>query len=67
MCWLGYRYMDRKVPDEIRVSKGSEDQVQKLLDSPFLTFDDAVAVSGGGRVICFPAAFWGLFLLRRSR
>ncbi len=48
MCWLGYRYMDRKVPDEIRVSKGSEDQVQKLLDSPFLTFDDAVAVSGGG-------------------
>lgn len=48
MCWLGYRYMDRKVPDEIRVSKGSEDQVQKLLDSSFLTFDDAVAVSGGG-------------------
>ena len=48
MCWLGYRYMDRKVPDEICVSKGSEDQVQKLLDSSFLTFDDAVAVSGGG-------------------
>ena len=48
MCWLGYRYIDRKVPDEIRVSKGTEGQVQELLDSPFLAFDEAVTASGGG-------------------
>lgn len=48
MGWLGYRYIDRKVPDEIRVSRGKENEVQNLLDSPFLTFDEAITASGEG-------------------
>lgn len=48
MCWVGYRWMDRKIPDEIRVSKGREDEVRDLLEHPLLTFEEAVAVSGEG-------------------
>ena len=43
---LGYRYLDRRIPDEIHVEEGQEGQVQKVLEHPFLTFDDAVPVSG---------------------
>lgn len=48
MSWLGYRYMDRKVPDEIHVSESSAREVQKLLEHPLLEFDDAITVSGEG-------------------
>lgn len=48
MGWLGYRYMERKIPDEIHVSEGGAQEVQKLLEHPLLEFDDAVAVSGEG-------------------
>lgn len=48
MGWLGYRYMERKIPDEIHVSEGGAQEVQKLLKHPLLEFDDAVAVSGEG-------------------
>lgn len=48
MCWMGYRYIDRKIPDEIRVSKGQEDEVKDLLEHPLLTFEEAVTASGEG-------------------
>lgn len=48
MGLLGYHYMDRKIPDEIRVSKGQEQDVQELLEQPLLTFEDAITVSGEG-------------------
>ena len=48
MSWLGYRYMDRKVPDEIHVSESSAHEVQKLLEHPLLEFEDAITVSGEG-------------------
>lgn len=46
MLWLGYRYLDRRIPDEIHVEKGQEGQLQKVLEHPLLTFEDAVSVSG---------------------
>ena len=48
MSWLGYRYMDRKVPDEIHVSESSAHEVQELLEHPLLEFEDAITVSGEG-------------------
>lgn len=48
MGLLGYRYLDRKIPDEIRVSDEQEKDVQKLLDYPFLTFEETITVSGEG-------------------
>lgn len=48
MGWLGYRYMDRKIPDEIQVSEGGAREVQRLLDHPLLKFEEAITVSGEG-------------------
>lgn len=48
MSWLGYRYMDRKVPDEIHVSESSAHEVQELLEHPLLELEDAITVSGEG-------------------
>lgn len=45
---LGYRYMDRKVPDEIHVVKGQEENVGELLEHPLLSFEDSIEVSGEG-------------------
>lgn len=48
VLWLGYRYLDRRIPDEIHVEKGQEGQLKKVLEHPLLTFEDAVSVSGNG-------------------
>ena len=48
MGLLGYRYLDRKIPDEIRVSEEQEKDIQQLLEFPLLTFEDAITVSGEG-------------------
>lgn len=48
MGWAGYRYINRKVPDEIKVEKGRNEDIQSLLKIPFLSFDDALTVSGEG-------------------
>ena len=48
MMWLGYRYIDRKIPEEIHISRGQESKVQKLLEHPLVTFDKTIAVSGDG-------------------
>ncbi|MDO4305550.1 MAG: SpoIVB peptidase [Eubacteriales bacterium] len=48
MGWLGYRYMDRKIPDEIQVEKGMEQDVEAMFSYPFLSFEEAVTVSGEG-------------------
>ena len=47
MLCLGYRYLDRRIPDELHVEEGQESQVQKVLEHPLLTFEDSVSVSGG--------------------
>lgn len=46
MLWLGYRYLDRRIPNEIHVQENQEKQLQKVLEHPLLTFEDAVSVSG---------------------
>ena len=48
MLCLGYRYLDRRIPDELHVEEGQESQVQKVLEHPLLTFEDSVSVSGEG-------------------
>ena len=46
MGWLGYRLLDRKIPDQILVDHESSQEVTKLLERPLVTFDDAITVSG---------------------
>ncbi|MDO5780841.1 MAG: SpoIVB peptidase [Eubacteriales bacterium] len=46
MGWLGYRLLDRKIPDQILVDNESSQEVTKLLERPLVTFDDAITVSG---------------------
>lgn len=46
MGWLGYRLLDRKIPDQILVDHENSREVAHLLERPFVTFDDAITVSG---------------------
>lgn len=46
MGWLGYRLLDRKIPDQILVDNENSQEVTKLLERPLVTFDDAITVSG---------------------
>ena len=46
MGWLGYRLLDRKIPDQILVDHEDSRDVANLLKRPFISFDDAITVSG---------------------
>ena len=46
--WMGYRYLDRKIPDEIHVTENGAQEVRSLLDHPFLEFEETIQVSGEG-------------------
>lgn len=59
MAVLGYQYLDRKIPDEIHVAKGGSQNVEMLLERPFVTFDDAITVSGEGSYL-LPCKLLGL-------
>lgn len=48
MGWMGYRYLDRKIPDEIHVTENGAQEVRRLLDYPFLEFEETIQVSGEG-------------------
>ena len=63
MSWLGYRYMDRKVPDEIHVSESSAHEVQELLEHPLLEFEDAITVSGEGSYL-LPCRLLGMITFK---
>lgn len=45
MGWLGYRILDRKIPDQILVEHENSREVASLLERPFVSFDDTIAVS----------------------
>ena len=45
---LGFRKLNRRIPDEIYVEKGSTQDLGDMLDDPLLTFSDAVQTSGDG-------------------
>ena len=44
MGWLGYRLLDRKIPDQILVDHEDSREVANLLKRPFISFDDAITV-----------------------
>lgn len=48
MAFLGYQYLNRKIPDEIQISRQKNTDISKLLSAPFVTFEEAVPVSGDG-------------------
>lgn len=52
--WLGYKYLDRKIPDEIQISRysgESTEDVTEVLSAPLVTFEKAVTVSQDGGYI----------------
>ena len=49
MAWLGYRYLDRQIPDELQISRGETVSVSALLDHPLVSFEEAIEVSADGR------------------
>ena len=48
MIFLGYRYLDRKIPDEIHIDRKGGVNLSQLEKLPFMTFGDAVTASGEG-------------------
>ncbi len=52
MGWLGYRLLDRKIPDQILVDHENSREVAGLLERPFVSFDDAITVSGKTAILC---------------
>ena len=52
--WLGYKYLDGKIPDEIQISRDSgesTEDVTEVLSAPLVTFEKAVTVSQDGGYI----------------
>lgn len=48
MVFLGYRYLNRKIPDEIQFNKSCGLDFSQLTKIPFVSFGDAIPVSGEG-------------------
>lgn len=48
MAYLGFRYYDRKIPDEIHITKGQELDVTQIINSDSVTFEEAITVSQEG-------------------
>lgn len=48
MVFLGYRYLDRKIPDEIHIDRNSGLDFSSLSGIPFVSFGDTITVSGEG-------------------
>ena len=46
MVFLGYRYLDRKIPDEIHVDKDLGLDLSQLTALPFVSFENTITVSG---------------------
>ena len=54
MLLSGYRYLDRKIPDEIQISRDSSEETEditEVLSAPLVTFEKAVTVSQDGGYI----------------
>lgn len=48
MVFLGYRYLDRKIPDEIHIDRNSGLDLSQLSELPFVSFGEAITASGEG-------------------
>ena len=54
MILSGYQYLDRKIPDEIHISRDSgedAEDITEVLSTPLVRFEEAVTVSGEGGYI----------------
>ena len=58
MVFLGYRYLDRKIPDEIHVDKDLGLDLSQLTALPFVSFENTITVSGEGSYQ-LPCKFFG--------
>ena len=68
MLISGYRYLDRKIPDEIpdfQRQKKTEDVTEVLSTPRFVTFEEAVTVSQGWRLYSALVNFWVIFHLKK--
>lgn len=48
MVFLGYRYLDRKIPDEVHIDRNSGLDLSQLSNPPFVSFGDSITASGEG-------------------
>lgn len=48
LTWAFFREMDQRIPDEIRVAQSEERELGSLYEEPFVTFSEAIPVSGNG-------------------
>lgn len=48
MGYLGYRYLDRKIPGELHVVEGEEEKIEALLDSFWLKTEASIPASRSG-------------------
>lgn len=48
MGYLGYRYLERKIPKELHVVEGEEDKITELFQSPWLKCDTSIPASQNG-------------------
>ena len=58
VIWLGYRYLDRKIPDELYVTESQEQQVKNVLGLSAAFFLMMQLRFPEMEVICYPAEFW---------
>ena len=47
MVFLGYRYLDRKIPDEIHIDKNSGLDLSQISNLPFVSFGDTITTIRG--------------------
>lgn len=45
MGYLGYQYLDRKIPDELYVVEGEEAELTQVLENPWVTWEDSIPAS----------------------
>ncbi len=48
MGYLGYRYLDRKIPKELHVVRGEEEKIEEVFSSPWLEYDTSIPASQNG-------------------
>ncbi len=66
VVFLGYRYLDRKIPDEIHIDRNSGLDFSSLSGIPFVSFGIPLRCREKEAISC-PARFWGKYILRISK
>lgn len=52
MVFLGYRYLDRKIPDEIHIDKNSGLDLSQISNLPFVSFEVQSLLPGKAATNC---------------